>query len=112
MARLDDILQVPGTVAAIRFLDDGSLAEQVGDISAAHADLASDMCDATNHMMQQEADLFSAYSGMRGWTPPEGWVMYGQEYSIWALGKIACIVRTTEVSHNDLYRALARLAHF
>ena len=112
MARLDELLQVKGAIAAIRFLDDGTLAEQVGDIAPAHADLASNMCDATNHMMQQEADLFAAYSGMRGWNPPEGWAMHGDEYSVWTVGKIACFVRNGEVSYNELYRVMNHLAHY
>ncbi|MFP4560325.1 MAG: DUF2173 family protein [Thiohalorhabdus sp.] len=112
MASLDELMQIKGTIAAVRFREDGSMAEQVGDISSAHADLASDMCNATNQLMQQEADLFAAYSGMRGWTPPEGWAMHGDEYSIWALGEVACIVRNTEVSYNELYRVLNHLAHY
>ena len=111
MASLDEMLQIKGTVGALRYYDDGSLAEVVGDVPQEHADLAAEMANATSRMMHQEADLFASYSGMRGWTPPEGWVMHGSEFSVWNVGNIACFVKNGEVSFNDLFRALARLAH-
>lgn len=111
MASLDDLLQVKGTVGAIRYADDGSLAEVVGDISREHADLAAEMSNATSRLMHQEADLFAAYSGMRGWTPPEGWVMRGDQVSVWNIANIACFVKNDEVSFNELSRAISHLAH-
>ena len=104
-------MKVKGAVGALRFYDDGSLAESVGDLPAEHADLAADMCSATSSMMIQEADLFAAYSGMRGWTPSEGWMMQGDQFSIWTVGNIACFVSNAEVSYNELERTLAKLAH-
>jgi roadblock/LC7 domain-containing protein len=111
MASLDELLQVKGAVGALRFNDDGSLAEMAGDLPAEYADLASEMCNATSRMMHQEADLFASYSGMRGWTPPEGWTMQGDQYSVCNLGNIACFVKNAEVSYNELFKALAHLAH-
>lgn len=111
MASLDELLEVKGTVGALRFYGDGSLAETAGELPQEHADLAAEMCHTTTRMMHQEADLFAAYSGMRGWTPPEGWAMQGDELTVWAVGNIACFVRNGEVSFNELYRAVARLAH-
>ena len=111
MASLDELLQVKGAIGALRFYDDGSLAEAVGDLPAEHTDLASEMCNATTKMMHQEADLFANYSGMRGWTPPEGWAMQGDQYSVWNVGNIACFVKNGEVSYNELFKALSHLAH-
>jgi roadblock/LC7 domain-containing protein len=111
MASLDELLQVKGAVGALRFYDDGTLAEAVGDLPREHADLAAEMANATSTMMHQEADLFASYSGMRGWTPSEGWAMQGDQYSVWNLGNITCFVRNGEVSYNELYKALSRLAH-
>lgn len=111
MASLDDLLQVKGTVGAIRYTGDGALAEMVGDIPQEYADLAAEMSNATSRLMHQEADLFAAYSGMGGWTPPEGWVMQGDQVSVWNIANIACFVKNDEVSFNELSRAVAYLAH-
>lgn len=111
MPSLEDLLQVKGAMAAIRYYDDGSLAEAVGDLGEQDADLAAEMCNATGRIMHQEADLFAAYSGMGGWTPPEGWGMRGSRLGVWSVGNIACFVDIGEVSYNELYRALSRIAH-
>ncbi len=111
MPSLEELLKVKGAVAALRYYDDGSLAEVVGELSGENADLAADMCNATGRIMHQEADLFAAYSGMGGWTPPEGWAMQGSRISVWNVGNIACFVNNAEVSYNELYRTLSRLAH-
>jgi len=111
MPSLEELIQIKGAVGALRFYDDGSLAESAGDLPREHADLAADMCNATSRMMQQEANLFAAYSGMAGWTPSEGWMMQGEEISVWTLGNIACFVNNDEVSYNELVKVLNRLAH-
>ena len=111
MPSLEELIQVKGAVGALRFYDDGSVAEKAGDLPKEQAVLAADMCNATTRMMQQEADLFAAYSGMRGWTPSEGWMMRGEQYSVWTLGNIACFVNNDEVSYNELEKTLAKLAH-
>ncbi|MEW6611977.1 MAG: DUF2173 family protein [Pseudomonadota bacterium] len=111
MMRLESLLSVKGTVAALRFYDDGSLAEAVGEIDPGYAGLAAELCYANGRILQQQGDMLTAFSGMGGWTPPRGWAMSGPELSVCAMGEVACFVRNAEVSFNELFHTLYKVAH-
>jgi roadblock/LC7 domain-containing protein len=47
-------------------------------------------------------------SDMQGW-PPHGWMMMGDELSLCAVAGVACFVRNSEASFNEVLRVLAEV---
>lgn len=105
---MKNLLEVPGVVAALRYNDDGSLVESIGELDRIHAELAAEMFHANGRIMHQGADILIALSGMGGW-PPHGWMLIGGTLSVCAVGNVACIVRNGEASFNVVFRVLEEI---
>ncbi len=108
MLELESLLLIKGVVAALRFYDDGSLAEAAGELEQIDATLAADMCQANGRFMQHNGDMFMTLSGTGGW-PPRGWMMAGDQLSVCGASDVACFVRNGEVSLNAVFRALTTI---
>jgi len=111
MTSLANLLQVHGVVAALRFFDDGSVAESVGELDPADASLAAEMCYANGRIMLQGGEIFAALSQKRGWTPSQGWMMLGDRLSVCTVAEVACFVKNGESSFNEVIKALSEVAH-
>ena len=108
MINLESLLSVQGVIAALRFSDDGSLVESVGELERTHRRLAADICYANGRMMHQGGDMLMTLSDTKGW-PPHGWMMMGDELSICAVAGVACFVRNSEASFNEVLRVLSEV---
>jgi roadblock/LC7 domain-containing protein len=108
MHELESLFLLKGVVAALRFHDDGTLAEAAGDLDRIHAELAAELCYANGRFMQHNSDMFMTLSGEDRW-PPRGWMMAGDELSVCGLSDVACFVRNSEVSFNEVFRTLAEI---
>ncbi len=108
MLELENLLLVKGVVAALRFQDDGTLAEAAGELEQIDAHLAAEMCQANGRFMQHNGDMFMTLSGADGW-PASGWMMAGDRLSVCGASDVACFVRNGEVSLNEVFRALAEI---
>jgi roadblock/LC7 domain-containing protein len=105
MPDLDDLVALKGVVAALRFYDDGSLAEAEGRLEQIDAQMAAELCYANGRIMHQNSDMLMTLSGTEGW-PPRGWMMMGDTLSIFSVAEVACFVRNGEASFNEVLRAL------
>lgn len=110
MIGLASLLKYKGVIGALRFFDNGTVAEYVGDFEQPHLRLAADMCYANSRLIQQSGDLLSLFSS-NSW-PSAGWVMIGEELSVCALSDLACFVRNAEVSYNQILAALHDINEF
>lgn len=108
MLDLESLVVIKGVVAALRFLDDGTLAEAAGDLDQIDPQLAAELCHANGRIMHQHSDILMTLSGGEGW-PPRGWMMAGDELSICGVAEVACFVRNGEVSFNDVFRTLTEI---
>lgn len=108
MHELESLFLLKGVVAALRFHDDGTLAEAAGDLDRIHAELAAELCYANGRFMQHNSDMFMTLSGEGGWSP-QSWMMAGDELSVCGLSDVACFVRNGEVSFNEVFRTLAEI---
>jgi roadblock/LC7 domain-containing protein len=108
MTDLTSLLEIKGVLAALRFLDDGTLAEAVGEIDELHSGLAAELCYANGRITHQGSDVLANISGMPGW-PPRGWMMMGDELSVCAIANLVCFVRNSEVCFNEALNRLSQL---
>lgn len=102
------LLEITGVVAALRYNDDGSLVESIGELDRIHAELAAEMFYANGRIVHQGADILISLSGMGGW-PPHGWMLIGGKLSVCAVGNVACIVRNGDASFNAVFRVLEKI---
>lgn len=105
MSELSNLFKYEGVVGALRFYDDGTVTESIGEFKPSHLRLAADMCYANSRLMQQSADMLSLFSRQSGW-PSAGWIMIGEDFSICALADLACFVRNKDVSYNQILAVL------
>lgn len=108
MHELESLFLLKGVIAALRFHDDGTLAEAAGDLDRIHAELAAELCYANGRFMQHNSDMFMTLSGEGGWSP-RSWMMAGDELSVCGLSDVACFVRNSEVSFNEVFRTLEEI---
>lgn len=108
MIGLASLLEVKGVLAALRFRDDGTLAEAVGDIDELHSGFAAELCYANGRIMHQGSDVLANVSGVAGWSP-RGWIMLGDELSVCAVANVVCFITNTETSLNETLRLLTQL---
>jgi roadblock/LC7 domain-containing protein len=109
MLDLESLTGVKGVIAALRFYDDGTLAEAAGHLDQVDAQLAAEMCQANGRIMQHTGDMLMTLSSTPGW-PSRGWMMTGDELSILAVAEVACLVRNGEASFNDVFRILTEVS--
>jgi len=109
MLDLARLSALKGVVAAIRFYDDGTLADAAGDLDRIDTRLAAELCHAKSRIMHHNCDMLMTLSGTEGW-PPRGWMMMGDELSICAVAEVACFVRNREASFNEVFRSLTEIA--
>jgi roadblock/LC7 domain-containing protein len=109
MTDLTSLLELKGVVAALRFYDDGTLAEAEGQLGQIDVNLAAELCYANGRIMHQNSDIFMTLSGASGW-PPQGWMMIGDALSVCAIAGVACFVRNGDVSFNDVFQALTEIS--
>ena len=108
MLDLESLSVLKGVIAALRFYDDGTLAEAAGHLDEVNAQLAAELCHANGRIMHHGSDLLMTLSGTAGW-PPRGWMMVGDELSVCGVGEVACFVRNSEVSFNEVFRTLIEI---
>ena len=108
MTDLASLLEIKGVRAALRFLDDGTLSEAVGEIDELHSGLAAELCYANGRIMHQGSDVLTNISGMPGWSP-RGWMMIGNGLSVCTIANVVCFVNTGEASINETLNRLSAL---
>ena len=109
MLDLESLFVLNGVIAAVRFYDDGSLAEAAGHLDRVDPQMAAELCYANGRIMHQNSDILMTLSGTDGW-PPRGWMMLGDQLSVCAVAEVACFVRNSEVSFNDVFRTLMEIS--
>lgn len=109
MIDLTSLLALNGIVAALRFYDDGTLAEAEGDLAQIDVNLAAELCYENGRILHQNSDIFMTLSGASGW-PPRGWMMMGDALSVCAIANVACFVRNGEASFNAVFQALTEIS--
>lgn len=106
------ILALDGVLAVCRFRDDGMLVESHGLLPDSWmVQLGGFACDY-RRMLQGNADQFSMFTQVSGWTPPRGWMVQGREKSVCGAGNVVCVIENTEASLNQVYTELIEASRY
>ncbi len=103
---LKRLLALDGVMAVCQFRDDGQLVQGYGmggdEMLARLAKFALDY----KRMVQGNADQLAMFTQTRGWTPPGGWIVRGQQLSVCSVANIVCVIDLGETNLNTIIDAL------
>ncbi|HID49697.1 MAG TPA: DUF2173 family protein [Chromatiales bacterium] len=99
------LMILDGVMAVASFRDDGELVDGLGmqdrEQLAGLARFAHDY----KRIVQGNADQLAMFTQVRGWTPPEGWIVCGPDVSVCSVGNVVCLVEST-VRLNEIMQEL------
>lgn len=103
---IKQIMILDGVMAVAHFRDDGELVEGYG--MGGQDELASlaHFAHGFKRMVQGNADQLSMFTGVRGWTPPAGWVVRGERYTVCSVGNVVCLFDGNEGHLNEVMQEL------
>lgn len=104
------LLLLDGVEVVCQFRDDGSLVQGYGLMHQPEMVKLARFAYGYRRMVQGNADQLAMFTGMRGWTPPRGWIMRGDRLSACCVANLVCIVRNDEGALNEVYAELQEVA--
>lgn len=107
MTTLGELLEIDGVVAAGEFSRDGELIdfETTMNMTEELAANAAQFCASVTMMFDTLGGSFTELSGMN-WSPQEGWMYAGGEYTVAIGGTTGVFVETEKADFNQLYEHL------
>ena len=107
MATLDDLLKLPGVMAAGEFSPDGKLVDFKAkmEMSRELAMMTAQFCASVTMMFNTLAGAYTQMSKMQ-WTPQQGWAYSGGEWTVAVGGTRGVFAKTVEADFNKLFQAL------
>lgn len=103
---IKQIMILDGVMAVAHFRDDGELVEGYGMRNPQElADLAHFAHDY-KRIVQGNADQLSMFTRVRGWTPPRGWVVRGDQFVVCSVGNVVCLLNSQEGNLNEVMQEL------
>lgn len=100
------LLATDGVMAICHFRDDGAFIEGFGVLPDEQLQALAGFAHDYKRIVQGNADQFSMFTGVAGWTPPNGWIVRGQQLSVCSVGNLVCIV---ENAQGDLKEVMGEL---
>jgi len=107
MATLDDLLKMPGVVAAGEFSADGQLVGYKAkmEMSPELAATTAQYCATVTMMFNTLAGAFTQLSTMN-WVPQKGWAYSGGDWTVAIGGHRGVFVETARADFNKLFETL------
>ncbi|CAK0779289.1 DUF2173 family protein [Gammaproteobacteria bacterium] len=111
MVNLDQLLDLPGAIAAFEFNERGELRNQrivpgVG-FHDALLDMISHMCVANTAIATMQARGWEQLTGAQGFYPVEGVSIVGLEWSVVSRGRFGLILNNQLANYEMTFAALA-----
>ncbi len=112
MSMLKKILVEDGVLAICHFRDDGMYLEGQGVMPEQQMIGLAKFAHDYKRIVQGNADQLAMFTGMPGWTPPDGWVVHSNNNVVMSFGNFVCLADKKTASINKLMQALKQLSHW
>ena len=106
------MLAIDGVVAVARFRDDGEFVEGHGLMEDRQLQDLAHFAHEYKRIVQGNADQLSMFTGMKGWTPPSGWIVRGSGMSVCSVANLVCVVEDSQGNLTDVMQELGDAARF
>ena len=109
---IKQLLAVDGVMAVCHFRDDGEFVEGYGLVPDGQLVSLAHFAHEYKRIVQGNADQLSMFIGIKGWTPPGGWIVRGNGKTVCSVANLVCIMEEEEGNLNEVMGELNRLAHY
>lgn len=109
---LKRLLALDGVHAVAKFREDGEFVEGYGILDESSMRSLCKFALGYKRITQGNTDQLSMFTQMRGWTPPKGWVVRGQNMSVCSIGNIVCFMSSHDGSLSEVLREVEDLASY
>ncbi len=106
------LLALDGVFAVCHFRDDGQLIEGYGLMGDEDMLRLAKFAHDYRRMVQGNADQLSMFTGMRGWTPPQGWIVRSNGKSVCGFANLVCVVDNAEGNLDEIMIELQEISHW
>lgn len=109
---IKQLLAVDGVMAVAQFRDDGAFMEGYGLLSPAELEALAHFAHEYKRIVQGNADQLSMFTGIKGWTPPAGWIVRGRRMSVCSVANVVCTVDNAEGDLSEVMETLTETSHY
>jgi roadblock/LC7 domain-containing protein len=106
------LLALDGVTAVCLFRDDGSFVEGYGLMPDEQLRALARFAHDYKRIVQGNADQLSMFSGVKGWTPPGGWIVRGMAMTVCSIANLVCVVENAEAQLNQVMEELRELSRY
>ena len=107
MPTVEELMEIPGAVAAGEFDDQGNVIKFTGDISETAAEIAALMAVANRSVGNMEAKGWTAYTGKDGFFPVQGFAVAAGKYAACIMGNKGVFVELEKADFDQIFKKLA-----
>ena len=109
---IKQLLAVDGVMAVAQFRDDGAFLEGYGLLPPTELEALAHFAHDYKRIVQGNADQLSMFTGIKGWTPPAGWIVRGRGMSVCSVANIVCTVDNAEGNLSEVMETLTEASHY
>lgn len=109
---IKQLLAVDGVTAVCRFRDDGAFVEGYGMMAQDELESLAHFAHDYKRIVQGNADQLSMFTGIKGWTPPAGWVVRGARMTVCSVANLVCTVDNADSNLSEVMQTLIETSHY
>ena len=109
---IKQLLAVDGVMAVCQFRDDGTFVEGYGLMPQPELEALSHFAHDYKRIVQGNADQLSMFTGIKGWTPPLGWIVRGDRMTVCSVANIVCTVENVGSDLTEVMQTLIEASHY
>jgi roadblock/LC7 domain-containing protein len=106
------LLAVDGVMAVCQFRDDGTFVEGYGVLPREELVALAHFAHEYKRIVQGNADQLSMFTGLRGWTPPGGWIVRGATMAVCSVANLVCTVQNAEGNLSEVMDYLVEASRY
>lgn len=106
MAALDQLMELPGAIAAVVFTPTGEVSDFRGDLTDDLAAMAGQMCAANMAIFRMQADGWSRLTKQQGFLPEKGFAFMGLDFAVAAYEDKAVFLRKAEADFDRAFQVM------
>ncbi|MFP4560326.1 MAG: DUF2173 family protein [Thiohalorhabdus sp.] len=106
MTKLDELMELPGAVAAIQFDNQGEVRDFRGDLTDDLAAMAAQMCAANMGIFRMQADGWGRLTGQKGFYPERGFAFMGLDFAVASYGDQAVFLRKRDADYDRAFQVM------
>jgi roadblock/LC7 domain-containing protein len=106
------MLAVDGVMAVCRFRDDGAFIEGYGVLPEHELVALAHFAHDYKRIVQGNADQLSMFTGIKGWTPPGGWIVRGAGMTVCSVANLVCTVENADGDPSEVMENLLETSSY